>query len=105
MSIEDAFISYDRVVHQSGSASLLALGMAVVLLGIVFGWFYNSLEDITIAAIIAMISIIASFLFIIKQYERSVILDSENTIDKSVLDCVPEFLILKMSWLLISEKR
>ena len=38
MSIEDAFISYDRVVHQSGSASLLALGMAVVLLGIVSGW-------------------------------------------------------------------
>ncbi len=74
MSIEDAVISYDRVVHQSGSASLLALGMAVVLLGIVFGWFYNSLEAITIAAIIAVISIIASFLFIIKQYERSVIL-------------------------------
>ena len=49
MSIEDAVISYDRVVHQSGSASLLALGMAVVLLGIVFGWFYNSLEAITIA--------------------------------------------------------
>jgi regulator of protease activity HflC (stomatin/prohibitin superfamily) len=48
--------------------------MAVVLLGIVFGWFYNSLEVITIAAIIAVISIIASFLFIIKQYERSVIL-------------------------------
>ena len=70
MSTEDAFISYDRVVHQSGSASLLALGMAVVLLGIVFGWFYNSLEAITIAVIIAMISIIASFLFIIKQYQR-----------------------------------
>lgn len=74
MSIEDAFISYDRVVHQSGSASLLALGMAVVLLGIVFGWFYNSLEAITIAVLIAVIPIIVSFLFIIKQYERSVIL-------------------------------
>jgi len=48
--------------------------MAVVLLGIVFGWFYNSLGAITIAAIITMISIIASFLFIIKQYERSVVL-------------------------------
>jgi hypothetical protein len=42
MSNEDAFISYDRVVHQSGSASLLALGAAVAFLGIVFGWFYHS---------------------------------------------------------------
>ena len=74
MSNEDAFISYDRVVHQSGSASLLALGAAVAFLGIVFGWFYHSLEVVSITAIIAVIFIIASFLFIIKQYERSVIL-------------------------------
>src|SRR5919108_4878802 len=74
MSTEDGFISYDRVVHQSGSASLLALGIAVAFFGIVFGWFYNSLEVVSVTAIIAVISIIASFLFIIKQYERSVIL-------------------------------
>jgi regulator of protease activity HflC (stomatin/prohibitin superfamily) len=74
MSIEDSFVSYDRVVHQSGSASLLALGIAIALLGIVFGWFYNNLAVVTITAIVAVVSIIASFLFIIKQYERSVIL-------------------------------
>jgi regulator of protease activity HflC (stomatin/prohibitin superfamily) len=73
MSIE-AFISYDRVVHQSGYTSLLGLGMAIAFLGIVFGWFYNSVEVVSVTAIIALISIIASFLFIIKQYERSVIL-------------------------------
>lgn len=74
MSIEDVFNSYGRVVHQSGSAGLLALGIAVAFLGIIFGWFYNSVEAVTITAVIATISIIASFLFIIKQYERSVIL-------------------------------
>ena len=74
MSIEDVFNSYGRVVHQSGSAGLLALGTAVAFLGIIFGWFYNSVEAVTITAVIATISIIASFLFIIKQYERSVIL-------------------------------
>lgn len=74
MSIEDVFNSYDRVVHQSGSAGLLALGISVAFLGIIVGWFYNSVEAITITVIIAAISIIASFLFIIKQYERSVIL-------------------------------
>jgi regulator of protease activity HflC (stomatin/prohibitin superfamily) len=74
MSIEDVFNSYDRVVHQSGSAGLLALGMAVAFLGIIFGWFYNSLEAVIITAVIVTILIIASFLFIIKQYERSVIL-------------------------------
>jgi regulator of protease activity HflC (stomatin/prohibitin superfamily) len=74
MSIEDAFNSYDRVVHQSGSASLLALGIAVAFLGIVFGWFYNSLAVVSVTAIIAVIFIVVSFLFIIKQYERSVIL-------------------------------
>lgn len=74
MSIEDVFNSYDRAVHQSGSAGLLALGISVAFLGIIVGWFYNSVEAITITVIIAAISIIASFLFIIKQYERSVIL-------------------------------
>ena len=74
MSNDDAFISYDREVHQSGPASLLALGAAIAFLGIVFGWFYHSLEVVSITAIIAVIFIIASFLFIIKQYERSVIL-------------------------------
>jgi len=74
MSIEDVFNSYDRVVHQSGSAGLLALGISVAFLGIIVGWFYNSVEAITITVIIAAISIITSFLFIIKQYERSVIL-------------------------------
>lgn len=74
MSIEDSFNSYDRIVHQSGSAGLLALGISVAFLGIIVGWFYNSVEAITITVIIAAISIIASFLFIIKQYERSVIL-------------------------------
>jgi regulator of protease activity HflC (stomatin/prohibitin superfamily) len=74
MSIEDAFISYDRVVHQSGSASLLGLGMAIAFIGIIFGWFYNSVEVVSVTAIIALISTIVAFLFIIKQYERSVIL-------------------------------
>lgn len=41
MSIEDVFNSYGRVVHQSGSAGLLALGIAVAFLGIIFGWFYK----------------------------------------------------------------
>jgi regulator of protease activity HflC (stomatin/prohibitin superfamily) len=50
------------------------LGIAVAFLGIVFGWFYNSLAVVSVTAIIAVIFIVVSFLFIIKQYERSVIL-------------------------------
>jgi hypothetical protein len=66
MSIEDVFISYDSSVYQRGFASLLSLGIEVTFLGIIFGWFYNSLEVILVTYINAVILIAVSFLFIIK---------------------------------------
>ena len=73
MTIQDS-LSFDRVVDHRGSGGLLALGITVILFGIFIGFTFHSLEAIIITTVLGIISIIASFLFIIKQFERSVIL-------------------------------
>jgi regulator of protease activity HflC (stomatin/prohibitin superfamily) len=71
---QSSFSSFDRVVNQRGSAGLLVLGIAAVVIGIVIGSLLDNLGVLIISSILGIISIIASFLFIIKQYERSIIL-------------------------------
>jgi regulator of protease activity HflC (stomatin/prohibitin superfamily) len=67
-------LSFDRVVAHRGSGGLLAIGIAILLLGLSIGITFHSLGAMIGTAILGMVSIIASFLFVIKQYERSVIL-------------------------------
>jgi len=67
-------LSFDRVVAHRGSGGLLAIGIAILLLGISIGVTFHSLEAVIGTTVLGMVSIIASFLFVIKQYERSVIL-------------------------------
>ena len=50
------------------------LGIIAVVIGIIIGSSLNNLAISIIFSILGLISIIASFLFIIKQYERSIIL-------------------------------
>ena len=50
------------------------LGIIAVVIGIIIGSSLDNLAVSIILAILGIISIIASFLFIIKQYERSIIL-------------------------------
>ncbi|TLX89417.1 MAG: slipin family protein [Thaumarchaeota archaeon] len=71
---QSSFISFDRVVNQGGSAGFLALGITLAIFGIIFGFLLNGMEIFIITTILGIISIVASFLFIIKQYERSIIL-------------------------------
>ena len=73
MTVQDSF-SFDRVVDQRGSGGLLALGIIIILFGIFIGLTFHSLGATIITTVLGIIPIIASFVFIIKQYERSVIL-------------------------------
>ncbi len=67
-------LSFDRVVAHRGSGGLLAIGIAILLLGISIGITFHSLGAVIGTTVLGMVSIVASFLFVIKQYERSVIL-------------------------------
>lgn len=53
---------------------MFVLGIIAVVIGIIIGSSLDNLAVSIILAILGIISIIASFLFIIKQYERSIIL-------------------------------
>jgi len=56
--IQDSF-SFDRVVDHRGSGGLLALGIAVILLGVSIGLTFHSLEAIIGTTVLGIISIIA----------------------------------------------
>jgi regulator of protease activity HflC (stomatin/prohibitin superfamily) len=71
---QSSFSSFDRVVNQRGSGGLLILGIAAIIIGILIASLLGYLWILAIFSILGIISIIASFLFIIKQYERSIIL-------------------------------
>jgi regulator of protease activity HflC (stomatin/prohibitin superfamily) len=71
---QSSFSSFDRVVNQRGSGGLLVLGIAAITIGIIIVSLLGYLWILAIFLILGIISIIASFLFIIKQYERSIIL-------------------------------
>ena len=73
-STQSTFSSFDRIVNQRGSGGLFVLGIIAVVIGIIIGSSLNNLAVSIIFSILGIISIIASFLFIIKQYERSIIL-------------------------------
>ena len=73
-STQTTFSSFDRIVNQRGSGGLFVLGIIAVVIGIIIGSSLDNLAVSIILAILGIISIIASFLFIIKQYERSIIL-------------------------------
>ncbi len=71
---QSTFSSFDRIVNQRGSGGLFVLGVIAVVLGILIGSSLHNAAVSLIFSIMGTISIIASFLFIIKQYERSIIL-------------------------------
>ena len=73
-STQSTFSSFDRIVNQRGSGGLFVLGIIAVVIGIIIGSSLDNLAVSIIFSILGIISIIASFLFIIKQYERSIIL-------------------------------
>jgi regulator of protease activity HflC (stomatin/prohibitin superfamily) len=69
-----SFASFDRIVNQRGSAGLFVLGIIIFVIGITIGSFSGNLAGSFIVSGVGIILIIASFLFVIKQYERSIIL-------------------------------
>ncbi len=69
-----SFASFDRIVNQRGSAGLFVSGIIILVIGITIGSFSGNLAGSFIVSGIGIILIIASFLFVIKQYERSIIL-------------------------------
>ncbi len=74
MTTQSTFSSFDRIVNQRGSGGLFVLGIIAVIIGIIIGSSLDNAAVSIIFSILGIISIIASFLFIIKQYERSIIL-------------------------------
>jgi regulator of protease activity HflC (stomatin/prohibitin superfamily) len=74
VTTQSTFSSFDRIVNQRGSGGLFVLGIIAVVIGIIIGSSLDNAAVSIIFSILGIISIIASFLFIIKQYERSIIL-------------------------------
>lgn len=66
--------SFDRIVNPRGSGGLFVLGILAVTIGLLVGLFSNSTALAVALSILGLLAIVASFLFIIKQYERSIIL-------------------------------
>jgi len=66
--------SFDRIVNPRGSGGLFVLGILAVIIGLLIGLFSNNTGISVVLSIVGIIAIVASFLFIIKQYERSIIL-------------------------------
>ncbi|MDE1727406.1 MAG: slipin family protein [Thaumarchaeota archaeon] len=75
--MSSGYLSYDlahKLVNQKGSGSHVILGIMILIIGVGIGLYYNN-DAITYLAVSAgIIIIISSFLMIIKQYERAVIL-------------------------------
>ena len=69
-----SFASFDRIVNQRVSAGLFVLGIIILVIGITIGSSSGNLAGSFIVSGLGIILIIASFLFVIKQYERSIIL-------------------------------
>jgi len=53
MTIQDSF-SFDRVVDHRGSGGLLALGIAIILLGVSIGITFHSLEAIIATTVLGI---------------------------------------------------
>ena len=77
-----SFASFDRIVNQRASAGLFVLGIIILVIGITIGSSSGNLAGSFIVSGLGIILIIASFLFVIKQYERSIILRLASPVDK-----------------------
>jgi regulator of protease activity HflC (stomatin/prohibitin superfamily) len=72
--LSESSSSFDRIVNPRGSGGLFVLGILAVTIGLLIGLFSNSTALAVALSILGLLAIVASFLFIIKQYERSIIL-------------------------------
>src|ERR671925_553762 len=66
--------SFDKIVNQKGSGAYVILGILVIILGFGFGMTVKSELVLYLSLIAGIAIIISSFLMIIKQYERAIIL-------------------------------
>ena len=67
--------SNDRIVSRRGTSGLFIVGIFVIIIGLGIGFFLIDDNTVAIVSVIGgIIFIISSFIFIIKQYERSIIL-------------------------------
>src|SRR5215813_12917042 len=64
----------DRLVRQKGSGSYVIVGAIIIILGSIAGAAIDNIGLIYASAAVGAAIVIASFLMIIKQYERAVIL-------------------------------
>jgi hypothetical protein len=66
--------SFDKIVSQKGSGAYVILGILVIILGFGFGKTVKSELVLYLSLIAGIAIIISSFLMIIRQYERAIIL-------------------------------
>jgi regulator of protease activity HflC (stomatin/prohibitin superfamily) len=66
--------SFDKIVSQKGSGAYVILGILVIILGFGFGMIVKSELALYLSLIAGIAVIISSFLMIIRQYERAIIL-------------------------------
>ena len=64
----------DRLANQKGSGSLVIVGLVILIVGWTIGAALDNVGIIYVAVAIGLTIIISSFLMIIKQYERAIIL-------------------------------
>lgn len=75
--MSSGYIPYDftyKLVNQKGSGAHVIIGILILIIGIGIGLFYQNDLMTYLAAAAGIIVIASSFLMIIKQYERAVIL-------------------------------
>ncbi|NOJ29942.1 MAG: peptidase [Nitrososphaeraceae archaeon] len=73
--IRSTNVSNDTLIKKRGSVVLFILGVLIILIGFIFKFNTANNDNVLLSSItIGIILIISSFIFIIKQYERSIVL-------------------------------
>lgn len=73
--IRSTNISNDTLIKKRGSVVLFIVGVLIILIGFIFKFNTPTNDNVLLSSItIGIILIISSFIFIIKQYERSIVL-------------------------------
>lgn len=73
--IRSTNISNDTLIKKRGSVVLFIVGVLIILIGFIFKFNTPTNDNVLVSSItIGIILIISSFIFIIKQYERSIVL-------------------------------
>lgn len=73
--IRSTNISNDTLIKKRGSVVLFIVGVLILLIGFIFKFNTPNNDNVLLSSItIGIILIISSFIFIIKQYERSIVL-------------------------------